>query len=124
RAELPPGDARAQLGVLVADAYFRAGDYRNAAEAYGSAQREPPAAVSPGVLHFQRVLSEILDAQNLFDSAQAEAAQKRLKEAETLLDEAAAAPGGDAVSRWEGEWNLARALQVHGRTAEALQRVL
>jgi hypothetical protein len=27
------------------------------------------------------------------------------------------------VSRWEGEWNLARALQVHGRTAGALQRV-
>jgi TolA-binding protein len=123
RAELPPGDARAQLGVLVADAYFRAGDYRNAADAYGSAQREPPAAVSPGVLQFQRVLSEIFDAQALFDSAQFEAAQKRLADAERLLDEAAAAPGGDAVSRWEGEWNLARALQVHGRTAEALQRV-
>jgi cellulose synthase operon protein C len=123
RAELPPGDARAQLGVLVADAYFRAGDYRNAADAYGSAQREPPAAVSAGVLHFQRVLSEIFDAQALFDSAQFEAAQKRLADAETLLDEAAATPNGDAVSRWEGEWNLARALQVHGRTAEALQRV-
>jgi TolA-binding protein len=123
RAELPPGDARAQLGVLVADAYFRAGDYRNAADAYGSAQREPPAAVPPGVLHFQRVLSEILDAQNLFDSAQLDAAQKRLADAGALLDEAAAAPGGDAVSRWEGEWNLARALQVHGRTAGALQRV-
>ena len=123
RAELPPGDARAQLGVLVADAYFRAGDYRNAADAYGSAQREPPAAVPPGVLQFQRVLSEILDAQDLFDSAQSDAAQKRLADAERLLDEAAAAPGGDAVSRWEGEWNLSRALQVHGRTAEALQRV-
>jgi TolA-binding protein len=123
RAELPPGDARAQLGVLVADAYFRAGDYRNAADAYGSAQREPPAAVPPGVLQFQRVLSEILDAQDLFDSAQLDAAQKRLADAETLLNEAAATPGGDAVSRWEGEWNLARALQVRGRTAEALQRV-
>ena len=55
RAELPAGDARAQLGVLVADAYFRAGDYKNAADAYGSAQREPPAAVAPGVLLFQRV---------------------------------------------------------------------
>ena len=123
RAELPPGDARAQLGVLVADAYFRAGDYRNAADAYGSAQREPPAAVPPGVLHFQRVLSEILDAQDLFDSAQSDAAQKRLADAERLLDEAAAAPGGDAVSRWQAEWNLSRALQVHGQTAQALQRV-
>ena len=45
RAQLPPGDARAQLGVLVADAYFRAGDFKNAADAYGSAQREPPASV-------------------------------------------------------------------------------
>ncbi len=123
RAELPPGDARAQLGVLVADAYFRAGDYRNAADAYGSAQREPPAAVRPGVLHFQQVLSEILDAQDLFDAGQPDAAQKRLADAEALLDAAAAPPGGDPVSRWEGEWNLARALQVHGRTAGALQRV-
>jgi hypothetical protein len=69
------------------------------------------------------VLAEILDAQALFDSGQLEAAQKRLADAEALLDEAAATPGGDAVTRWEGEWNLARALQVHGRTAEALQRV-
>jgi hypothetical protein len=124
RAELPPGDARAQLGVLVADAYFRAGDYRNAADAYGSALREPPAAVHPGVLQFQQVLSEILDAQDLFDSAQLDAAHKRLGDAEALLDSAAATPGSDPVSRWEGEWNLAQALQVHGRTAEALQRVM
>lgn len=123
RAELPPGDARAQLGVLVADAYFRAGDYRNAADAYGSAQRERPIAVPAGVLHFQQALSEILDAQDLFDSGQLDAAQKRLGDAEALLDAEAVAPDADAVSRWEGEWNLARALEVHGRTAEALRRV-
>ena len=86
-----------------------------------SASRRPPCR--RGVLHFQRVLSEILDAQDLFDAGQLDAAQKRLADAEALLDEAAAAPGGDPVSRWEGEWNLARALQVHGRTAEALERV-
>ena len=59
RAQLPPGDARAQLGVLVADAYFRAGDFKNAADAYGSAQREPPAAVAPGVLLFQATVPVI-----------------------------------------------------------------
>ena len=123
RAELPPGDARAQLGVLVADADFQAGDYANAADAYASAEREPPAAVTPGVLYFQRVLSVILDARKLFDAAQLEAAQKRLHEAETLSDEAAGLTGVDAESRWEGEWNLARALQVQHRTAEALERV-
>ena len=114
RAELPAGDARAQLGVLVADAYFRAGDYRNAADAYGSAQREPPGAVAPGVLLFQRVLAEINAA---------EANLERLDAAQILLDDAAGTAGVDPVSRWQAEWNLARALQVHGRTAPALKRV-
>ena len=109
RAELPAGDARAQLGVLVAEADFRAGDFKNAADAYGSAQREPPAGVAPGDLLFQRVLAEI-NADQLTD-------------AQTLLDEAAGAAGVDAVSRWQAEWNLARALQVHDQTAQALQRV-
>lgn len=109
RADLPAGDARAQLGVLVAEAYFRAGDYRSAADAYGSAEREPPTSVRPGVLLFQRVLADINSGQ--------------LDEAQTLLDQSGNAAGVDAVSRWEAEWNLARALEVAGRTAEALQRV-
>ncbi len=109
RTELPPGDARARLGVLVAEAYFRAGDFKNAADAYASAQREPPAGVTAGQLLFQRVLSEI-DAE-------------RLDVAGTLLDQAAAAPGIDSKSRWEAEWNLARALQVKDRTEQALARV-
>jgi tetratricopeptide (TPR) repeat protein len=109
RAELPAGDARAQLGVLVADAYFRAGDYKNAADAYGSALREPPAAVAPGVLLFQRSLAEVNAG--------------RLDDAQTLLDEAAGNTSIDAVSRWQAEWNLARALQVAGQTEQALKRV-
>jgi tetratricopeptide (TPR) repeat protein len=109
RAELPPGDAHAQLGVLVAEAYFRAGDFKNAADAYASAQREPPAGVTAGTLLFQRVLAEINAG--------------RLDVAGTLLDEAATAPAIDAVSRWQSEWNLARALQADEQTAAALQRV-
>jgi tetratricopeptide (TPR) repeat protein len=109
RAELPAGDARAQLGVLVADAYFRAGDFKNAADAYGSAQREPPVGMAAGVLLFQRVLAEI--------------AADRLEPAQTLLDQSAMAAGIDAVGRWQAEWNLARALQVHDQTVQALERV-
>ena len=109
RGGLPAGDARAQLGVLVADAYFRAGDYKNAADAYGSAMREPPAAVAPGVLLFQRSLAEINAG--------------RLSDAQALLDAAAGNAGIDAVSRWQAEWNLARALQVGGQTEQALKRV-
>jgi hypothetical protein len=109
RQELPAGDARAQLGVLVADAYFHAGDFKNAADAYGSAQHELPAAVEPGQLLFQRVLAEINAG--------------RLDAAQTLLDEPAGAAGIDAVSRWRAEWNLAKALQVDGQTAQALKRV-
>jgi len=109
RQELPAGDPRAQLGVLVADAYFRAGDFKNAADAYGSAQREPPAAVAPGQLLFQRVLAEINAG--------------RLDAAQALLDEPARAAGIDAASRWQAEWNLAKALQVDGQTAQALARV-
>ncbi|HTX67248.1 MAG TPA: hypothetical protein VMD31_15860, partial [Opitutaceae bacterium] len=109
RAELPPGDARSRLGVLVAEADFRAGDFRNAADAYGSAQREPPAGIAPGMLLFQRVLAEINSDQ--------------LAEAQTLLDQAAGMTDVAAVSRWQAEWNLARALQVRDQTAQALKRV-
>jgi len=109
RTELPPGDARARLGVLVAEAYFRAGDFKSAADAYASAQADPPAGVAAGTLLFQRVLAEINAG--------------RLDAAGALLDQAAAAPGIDAVSRWQAEWNLARALQVNDQTAPALARV-
>lgn len=109
RSDLPPGDARELLGVLVAEAYFRAGDFKSAADAYGSAQRDPPASVSPGLILFQRVLAEINAGQ--------------LDEAQTLLDQTGNLPGVDVVSRWEAEWNLARALEVAGRTGEALRRV-
>ena len=47
RAEMPAGDERAFLGVLLADCHFRAGlqasnpeDFRNAANAYGMALTE------------------------------------------------------------------------------------
>ncbi len=109
RAELPPGPEHAQLGVLVAEAWFRARDFRSAADAYAATLREPPAGIPPGNLMFQRVLAE-MEAGSL-DSAQ------------TVLDELAKDPAFDPVNRWQAEWNLARALQTHDQTKEAYDRV-
>ena len=110
RQALPEGPARAQLGVLVAEAWFRAGDdYRSAADAYAAVLDAPPPGVAPGLLMFQRVLAEI------------EAG--RLQEAQPLLDELGRRPGFDAENRWQAEWNLARAMQIAGQTEAAYARV-
>ncbi len=109
RAELPAGPERATLGVLVAEAWFRARDFRAAADAYAAALREPPAGVPPGELMFQRVLAEI-------DAGTPETAA-------SVLDELARNPAFDIVNRWQAEWNLARALEARGRTADAFARV-
>lgn len=109
RAELPEGPEHAQLGVLVAEAWFRARDFRSAADAYAAVLREPPAGVPTGDLMFQRVMAEI-DGGTPATAA-------------TVLDELARDPNFDVVNRWKAEWNLARALQVAGKTAEAFDRV-
>ena len=112
RKEMPAGEARAELGVLVAEAWFRAGDFPNAAGAYAAVladPRERPAKVAPGDLMFQRVEAEI------------EAGS--LQTAQTVLDDLASDPAFDTTDRWEAEWNLARALQLAGQTATAYARV-
>jgi TolA-binding protein len=106
RTELAAGadfaDARAKLGVLEAEAWFRAGDpddFRNAADAYAAVLRERPAGVPAGELMFQRVLAEI-------KSGSANAAQ--------VLDDVEADAAFDSENRWQAEWNLARELQTRG----------
>ena len=106
RTDLPAGgdfaEARAKLGVLEAESWFRAGDaddFRNAADAYAAVLRERPVGVPPGDLMFQRVLAEI-------KSGSANAAQ--------VLDEVEADNAFDAENRWHAEWNLARELQTRG----------
>lgn len=93
----------------MAEAHFRAGDFRAADEAYAAALNEAPAGVSPGLLISQRVLSKIQAGQ--------------ITEAAALLD----AFSGDArlgvVDRWQSEWTLARALQSQQRDAEAYDRI-
>lgn len=108
-----PQNLRAQLGILVAEAWFRAKDFRNASDAYGSALANVPEGVSPGALIFQRVLSEM---QTGSDGSSLASAQK-------ILDSYVADPRFDAVSRWQAEWNLARELQAAGQTAQAYARV-
>ncbi len=100
RDEPSAGAARAALGVLVAEAYFRAPDYRSAADAYAAALTDVPVGIAPGALMFQRVLSEIN--------------ADRLSEAEAQLDLMGLDPRFDTENRWRTEWNLGRALQTAG----------
>ncbi|MDF9832385.1 tetratricopeptide (TPR) repeat protein [Ereboglobus sp. PH5-5] len=113
RAELKSGPVHARLGVLIAEAYFRAKDFRNASGAYGSALADVPEGVAPGMLMFQRVLSEIHAHSNGGPLA---AAQK-------VLDDYSSDERFDPVNRWQAEWNLSRALQTAGETAQAYARV-
>ena len=100
---------RSQLAVMQAEAFFRAGDFRSAADAYGAALDELPTGVSAGDMIFQEVLSRIRDRQ--------------LTEAANRIDVLAADPRFDVVNRWQSEWKLARALQAEDRVAEAFARV-
>ena len=109
RAVIAPGRERAELGVLLAEAFFRADDFKNAADAYDAALREAPQVVPAGVLIFQRVLADIR-------ADQLEAAAKQ-------LDEAAANPGFDPLNRWQAEWNLVKEMQVRGQAPAAYARV-
>lgn len=109
RAVLPPGRERSELGVLLAEAFFRSGDFKNAADAYEAALREAPQVVTTGVLIFQRVLADVR--------------ADRIAEAVGLLDEMAGNAAFDPVNRWQAEWNLVREMQARGRSAEAQARV-
>lgn len=109
RAAIGPGRERAELGVLLAEAFFRAEDYRNAADAYDAALHEAPLAAPAGILIFQRVLAEIR--------------ADRLDAAARQLDEASADASFDPVNRWQAEWNLVREMQVRGQAQAASARV-
>jgi tetratricopeptide (TPR) repeat protein len=114
--ELPAGPVRSEFGVLVAESWFRAGlqgrdagDFRSAADAYAAALRSRPDGVRPGILMFQQVQSEI-EAGSLGTAV-------------SVMDDLSRDRAFDADDRWEAEWNLARSLEVQGRTADAYDRV-
>ena len=117
RDALPPGEAHAQLGVLVADAYFRAKDFRNAADAYAAALDEVPVGVKPGLLMFQRLVSEVEFA------VAGEGRADRFDQPQAVLDKMARDGGFDPVYRWPAEWNLARALEAANEIPKASERL-
>ena len=116
RAELRPEDrqTRTELSLLIAEAWFRAEDFRNAADAYNAVLADPPAGLAVGGLMFQRILAEIGAAG--FDGT-------KLRAIEPLLDALARDPAFDPVNRWQSEWNLAQALLKTGETSGAYARV-
>ncbi len=101
-AVLAPATVLADLGILGAEAWFRAGDYRNAADAYAAVLRERRDVIAPARLEellFQRMLAEIRAGPATAGS---------------VVDDLAADPALTVESRWEAEWNLARALNLQG----------
>ena len=120
RDGLPAAEAglRADLSVLVAEARFRAGEaeddpklYKDAADAYATARHERPAGIMPGALIFQQSLA--LTRAGLRDDAG------------SLLDSFAGDAPLDPASRWQAEWNLARALKTAGQAhQENLRKAL
>ena len=105
--------ARLELGVLEAEASYRAGDFRNAADAYAAVLSDRPAELEPNrvtELMYQRVLAEIKAGSG---------------EAAKVLDDLERDPSFDLESRWQAEWSLARALQLSGEAGaqEAYGRI-
>ena len=107
-----PGGTRrlqAQLGVMEAESWYRAGlsggaraDFRSSADAYAAVLRggieDLPAARMGGIM-LQRVMAEIRAGS---------------ADAGKVLDGYAGEAAFDAGSRWQAEWALARALQTQG----------
>ncbi len=109
RAIMPEGRDRAELGILLAEAFFHALDYQNAADAYDAALHEAPQVMPAGELIFQRVLSYIR--------------LERLDAAAKFLDEMADNPAFRGENRWQAEWNLVKQMQVQRQISAAQARV-
>ena len=114
QGELGLDPRRGPLAVLLAESYFRAGDYRNAAGAYALAllEKSLPPGVTRGTLMYQQVLSLLRADQ-----------PAQLEEALQALDRLAVNPDFDAANRWQAEWNTVKTLQVRGQTARAYERL-
>ncbi len=108
-AAVADADAIAALRLLSAEASYRAQDYVAAAAAYAAVTDTPPAGTTTAAVMFQRVMSEV-EGGRLFDAAR-------------LLDRLGGDLRLDPLTRWQAEWNLARALQVAGQPGVALDRL-
>ena len=96
-------DERNQLQLLVADCFFQAGDFGDAAESYGLAIQQEGA--DRGAILFQWVLSEIR-AGNLDEAGQH---MESFKSDDTL----------DPVQKWRALWNYLTALHAADEQREA-----
>lgn len=94
---------RNRIQLLIADCFFQAGDYANAAESYGIAIRQE--ALDPGMVLFQWVLAEI----GTGDLDAARSHMEAHKEDSSI----------DPVQKWRALWNLLTAMQRSGKEAGA-----
>ena len=94
---------RNQLQLLVADCFFQAGDYGDAAESYGLAIQQE--GVNRGSILFQWVLADIR-AGNLEEAGRH---MEGFKGDDTL----------DPVQKWRALWNYLTALNASGQQREA-----
>ena len=114
QAELGTDPRRGLFAVLLAESFFRATDYRNAANAYAQALAEPnlPPGATRGALMYQQVLA-------LLRAEPTEVPEEAL----ALLDRLAGEPDFDPLSRWQAEWNTVKTLQVRGQIGRAYDRL-
>ena len=100
---LVDANERNSIQLLVADCFFQAGDYGDAAESYGIAIGQD--AIDRGMVLFQWVLAEI-------NSGDLEAAKDHM---ETYKGDVSI----DPVQKWKALWNLLIALQRSNQEDEA-----
>lgn len=103
---------RAEWSLLLGDSYFRAGDYSNAAEAYGEALVGDGSRIHRGRTFHQRVLAEIRRGET-------ESAKRAMDQWWDELGE----DGSSGDLLWKAEWNLARTLQRENRRREGMARI-
>jgi hypothetical protein len=96
-------EERSQIQLLIADCFFQAGDFGDAAESYGLAIQQEGA--NQGAILFQWVLSEI-KAGNL------DAAEKHMQSFKGNLQI-------DPVQKWKTLWNLLTAVHASGQARPA-----
>jgi len=100
---------RFSLGVFLADCHFLAGDFRIAADLYGTSIKEASTEIDTSLLAFQHVISLLHDGD--------------LDDATMALDRMSTNHNGVAEYRWRAEWNLITRLKANGRIEEAFSRV-
>ncbi|HLP08691.1 MAG TPA: hypothetical protein VK178_11035 [Opitutaceae bacterium] len=114
QAELGTDSRRGPFAVLLAESFFRATDYRNAAGAYAQAlaERTLPPGATRGALMYQQVLALLRADPTAVP-----------EEALDLLDRLAGDPDFDPLNRWQAEWNTVKTLQVRGQIGRAYDRL-